>query len=285
MIPSSRGVPTLIPTALSAVALLLPAGASAQAISPLANSNEVRPGVLRTPDERFENLQDYPFEPHYVEVTIERGVGGQERVPMRMHYVDEGEGDPVVMLHGQPTWSYLYRTMIPIVAIHRRGAHLTRPEIAAHVVHQLPGAFVAHAHGAAGRRDRAAGGDAFQPLAIARPEESAGAQHHAQLRGAAVFLCELTHPARHVRVDTASLIGAEVEDAELGFGCTLDAVLGDAHRAAGSAPHEGRGRVPREPAGGRGRGDEPSRPTRGGRGPCRLHPRQLRGGGLRSQPG
>jgi haloalkane dehalogenase len=94
--------------------------ADAQQLSPLANPNEVRPGVLRTPDSRFENLQDYPFEPHYVEVMIERGVRGQERVPMRMHYVDEGEGDPVVMLHGQPTWSYLYRKMIPIVAAEHR---------------------------------------------------------------------------------------------------------------------------------------------------------------------
>lgn len=101
--------------------ILVPVTAQArQQLSPLANSNEIRPGVLRTPDSRFENLEGYPFEPHYVEVMIERGVGGQERVPMRMHYVDEGEGDPVVMLHGQPTWSYLYRKMIPIVAEEHR---------------------------------------------------------------------------------------------------------------------------------------------------------------------
>lgn len=81
---------------------------------------EIRPGVLRTPDERFADLQDYPFEPHYVEVMVERGVAGQERVPMRMHYVDEGRGDPVLMLHGQPTWSYLYRKMIPLVAAEHR---------------------------------------------------------------------------------------------------------------------------------------------------------------------
>lgn len=81
---------------------------------------EIAPGVLRTPDERFRNLQDYPFTPHYVEVMVERGVGGQERVPMRMHYVDEGQGEVVLMLHGQPTWSYLYRKMIPIVAANHR---------------------------------------------------------------------------------------------------------------------------------------------------------------------
>lgn len=61
---------------------------------------------LRTPDNRFENLKDYPFSPHYVEV------GG-----LRMHYVDEGEkhAATVLMLHGEPTWSYLYRNIIPPV--------------------------------------------------------------------------------------------------------------------------------------------------------------------------
>jgi haloalkane dehalogenase len=60
--------------------------------------------ALRTPDERFENLPGYDFEPHYVDV------GDQ----LRMHYVDEGSGDPVLMLHGEPSWSYLYRKMIPV---------------------------------------------------------------------------------------------------------------------------------------------------------------------------
>jgi haloalkane dehalogenase len=58
--------------------------------------------VFRTPDERFEGLPGYDFEPHYVEVE-----------GLRMHYLDEGEGDPVVCFHGEPTWSYLYRKMIP----------------------------------------------------------------------------------------------------------------------------------------------------------------------------
>ncbi|MDX1571094.1 MAG: haloalkane dehalogenase [Xanthomonadales bacterium] len=58
---------------------------------------------LRTPDTRFENLPDYPFEANYVELEH-----------LRMHYVDEGEGDPILMLHGEPSWSYLYRHMIPI---------------------------------------------------------------------------------------------------------------------------------------------------------------------------
>jgi haloalkane dehalogenase len=68
--------------------------------------------VLRTPDERFVGLPDYPFSPHYLTIPDER-FG-----PLRVHYVDEGPSDaPVVlMLHGEPTWSFLYRKMIPIFA-------------------------------------------------------------------------------------------------------------------------------------------------------------------------
>ena len=64
--------------------------------------------VVRTPEERFENLQDYSFKGNYVEV--EKG--------LRLHYVDEGARDnPVILLlHGEPSWSYLYRKMIPILA-------------------------------------------------------------------------------------------------------------------------------------------------------------------------
>ncbi len=64
--------------------------------------------VLRTPDECFANLTDYPFAPHYHE--LEPG--------LRLHYVDEGprDGQAVLMLHGEPSWSYLYRFMIPPVA-------------------------------------------------------------------------------------------------------------------------------------------------------------------------
>ena len=66
---------------------------------------------LRTPDERFANLPDYPFAPHYVQVDDTEGGS------LRMQYLDEGPADaPVVlMLHGEPSWSYLYRKMIPIV--------------------------------------------------------------------------------------------------------------------------------------------------------------------------
>ena len=64
--------------------------------------------VLRTPDERFDHLPDYPFAPHYHELAP----------GLRLHYVDEGPRDakPVLMLHGEPSWSYLYRFMIPPVA-------------------------------------------------------------------------------------------------------------------------------------------------------------------------
>ncbi len=67
--------------------------------------------LLRTPDERFANLPGYPFEPHYAEVPdLDGGT-------LRMHYLDEGPRDaPVVlMLHGEPSWSYLYRKMIPVL--------------------------------------------------------------------------------------------------------------------------------------------------------------------------
>lgn len=73
--------------------------------------------ILRTPDHRFEGLVDYPFAPHYVEVGHSIGDA------LRMHFVDEGPRDaaPILMLHGEPTWSYLYRHMIPpcVAAGHR----------------------------------------------------------------------------------------------------------------------------------------------------------------------
>ena len=63
--------------------------------------------ILRTPDERFAGLPGYPFAPHYVEVD-----------GLRIHYVDEGPraAAPVLLLHGEPSWSYLYRTMIAPIA-------------------------------------------------------------------------------------------------------------------------------------------------------------------------
>lgn len=63
--------------------------------------------ILRTPDERFLNLPGYDFEPHYTDVD-----------GLHMHYLDEGpvDADPVLLLHGEPSWSYLYRSMIPPIA-------------------------------------------------------------------------------------------------------------------------------------------------------------------------
>ena len=69
-------------------------------------AEEIRPGVYRTPDERFEDLPEYDFKPHYREIA-----------DYRIHYLDEGprDGEPILLLHGEPTWSYLYRKMIPIL--------------------------------------------------------------------------------------------------------------------------------------------------------------------------
>ena len=66
--------------------------------------------LFRTPDERFDGLQGYGFDPHW------HSVDG-----LRLHYVDEGRGDAVVCFHGEPTWAYLYRRMLPpLVAAGRR---------------------------------------------------------------------------------------------------------------------------------------------------------------------
>ena len=65
--------------------------------------------LLRTPDERFANLPDFPFAPHYFEID-----------GARVHYVDEGQGETILCLHGEPTWAYLYRKMIPILAKRHR---------------------------------------------------------------------------------------------------------------------------------------------------------------------
>lgn len=61
-------------------------------------------GVYRTPDHRFVGLPDFPFEPRYVEID-----------GLRTHYLDEGRGEPILLLHGEPTWSFLYRKMIPVL--------------------------------------------------------------------------------------------------------------------------------------------------------------------------
>ena len=70
--------------------------------------------ILRTPDAAFERITDYPFAPHYLEIT-----DAHSNAALQVHYIDEGPRDaPVVlMMHGEPSWSYLYRKMVaPIVA-------------------------------------------------------------------------------------------------------------------------------------------------------------------------
>jgi haloalkane dehalogenase len=69
-----------------------------------------RVDVYRTPDERFERLPGYDFAPRYEDVD-----------GLRLHYVDEGAGAPIVCFHGEPTWAFLYRKMLPplVAAGHR----------------------------------------------------------------------------------------------------------------------------------------------------------------------
>jgi haloalkane dehalogenase len=65
--------------------------------------------VFRTPDERFGDLDGYAFEPSYLDLA-------GDLAGLRLHFVDEGEGHPILLLHGEPTWAYLYRKMIPALA-------------------------------------------------------------------------------------------------------------------------------------------------------------------------
>lgn len=73
--------------------------------------------ALRTPDSAFENLSDYSFKPNYLD--LKDGV--------RMHYVDEGKGPLILLLHGEPSWSYLYRFMIADLV--RKGYRCVAPDL------------------------------------------------------------------------------------------------------------------------------------------------------------
>ncbi len=79
--------------------------------------------VLRTPDARFEGLADWPFAPRYAEIPDADGS------LLRLHYVDEGprEGPTVLLMHGEPSWAYLYRKIIPALAA--RGYRVIAPDL------------------------------------------------------------------------------------------------------------------------------------------------------------
>lgn len=74
--------------------------------------------LIRTPEERFENLPDYPFKPNYLEID-----------GIRIHYVEEGDKDAevVLLMHGEPSWSFLYRKMIPILV--KAGFRVLAPDL------------------------------------------------------------------------------------------------------------------------------------------------------------
>lgn len=88
------------------------------------------PEILRTPDERFDDLPDYPYRPKY-----------QQLGELRMHYVDEGPraAAPVLMLHGEPSWSYLYRKMIPVFV--QAGLRAVAPDLIGFGRSDKPGAI------------------------------------------------------------------------------------------------------------------------------------------------
>jgi haloalkane dehalogenase len=79
--------------------------------------------VLRTPDEAFAQVKDYPFAPHYHDVIDADGT------VLRVHYVHEGPRDaaPVLLMHGEPTWSYLYRKFVPALAA--KGHRVIAPDL------------------------------------------------------------------------------------------------------------------------------------------------------------
>ncbi len=79
--------------------------------------------ILRTPEKFFINLPDFPYEPHYLELSNDN-LGS-----LRLHYIDTGpkKADPVLLMHGEPTWSFLYRKLIPI--INAAGCRVVAPDL------------------------------------------------------------------------------------------------------------------------------------------------------------
>lgn len=99
------------------------------------SADEIAPGVFRTPDQYFDNLPDYPFQPNYLMIDN-----------LRMHYVDEGPatGPIVLLLHGEPSWSYLYRHMIPVLAA--SGYRVIAPDLIGFGRSDKPAQMSAHSH-------------------------------------------------------------------------------------------------------------------------------------------
>ncbi len=96
--------------------------------------------ILRTPDHAFRDLPEFPYEPHYVDVP------GPKGIPLRMAYVEVGppDGPTVLLLHGEPTWSFLYRKMIPPLAA--AGYRVIAPDLIGFGRSDKPGAVADHTY-------------------------------------------------------------------------------------------------------------------------------------------
>ncbi len=108
---------TILKWVAAAVAILLILAVTA-VVSMQASTNWKTAESIQTPQARFDNLEGYPFSPNYVDIE-----------GYRIHYVDEGprDGHPILLLHGQPSWSYLYRHMIPPLA--EQGYRVIAPDL------------------------------------------------------------------------------------------------------------------------------------------------------------
>jgi len=101
----------------------------------MTRTDQVAPGVYRTPDNRFDDLPDFPFAPHYG--TLDG---------LRFHYLDEGprEAGPILLLHGEPSWCYLYRHMIPPLV--EAGHRVIAPDLMGFGRSDKPASQKAHSH-------------------------------------------------------------------------------------------------------------------------------------------
>src|SRR5665811_2035239 len=92
-------------------------------LQPVRPPEESSMQTVRTPDDRFARLPSFAFAPHYAEVAD--GDGGT----LRVHYLDEGPRDaaPVLLMHGEPSWSFLYRHMIPLLV--KAGHRVVAPDL------------------------------------------------------------------------------------------------------------------------------------------------------------